>query len=51
MPQMMPISWLTLYLFFIIILFIFSFINYFSFIPTSIPMKKTLSPKVMNWKW
>nr|WGO57889.1 ATP synthase F0 subunit 8 [Brephallus tramlapensis] len=51
MPQMMPLSWLTLYLYFIIMLFIFSFINYYSFIPTPSFTKKALSPKTFNWKW
>nr|AVN67972.1 ATP synthase F0 subunit 8 [Neolaxta sp. B107] len=51
MPQMMPISWLTLYLFFISILLTFSLINYFISITMPNFMKKSLSPKVMNWKW
>nr|WGO57421.1 ATP synthase F0 subunit 8 [Panesthia angustipennis cognata] len=51
MPQMMPLSWVVLYIFFIIILFIFSFINYYSFIPLPSHEKKMLSSKSMNWKW
>nr|YP_010946326.1 ATP synthase F0 subunit 8 [Anisolampra panfilovi]WGO57044.1 ATP synthase F0 subunit 8 [Anisolampra panfilovi] len=51
MPQMMPLSWLTLYLFFIIMLLIFSIINYYSFIPKPSFSKKMLSPKTLNWKW
>nr|YP_010946859.1 ATP synthase F0 subunit 8 [Rhabdoblatta similsinuata]WGO57616.1 ATP synthase F0 subunit 8 [Rhabdoblatta similsinuata] len=51
MPQMMPLSWLTLYLFFIMMLLIFSFINYYSFIPQPSTAKKMLSFKTLNWKW
>nr|UBN09071.1 ATP synthase F0 subunit 8 [Geoscapheus robustus] len=51
MPQMMPLSWVILYMFFIIILFMFSFVNYYSFIPLPFFYKKTPSPKIMNWKW
>nr|WGO58006.1 ATP synthase F0 subunit 8 [Rhabdoblatta densimaculata] len=51
MPQMMPLSWLTLYLFFILMLLVFSFINYYSFIPSPTSEKKLLSTNSMNWKW
>nr|YP_010946898.1 ATP synthase F0 subunit 8 [Salganea incerta]WGO57655.1 ATP synthase F0 subunit 8 [Salganea incerta] len=51
MPQMMPLSWTTLYLYFIIILFTFLFINYYSYIPILKTKKKSLSPKSINWKW
>nr|YP_010946846.1 ATP synthase F0 subunit 8 [Rhabdoblatta nigrovittata]WGO57603.1 ATP synthase F0 subunit 8 [Rhabdoblatta nigrovittata] len=51
MPQMMPLSWLTLYLFFIMMLLIFSFINYYSFIPHPSSTKKILSSNTLNWKW
>nr|YP_010946755.1 ATP synthase F0 subunit 8 [Pseudophoraspis kabakovi]WGO57512.1 ATP synthase F0 subunit 8 [Pseudophoraspis kabakovi] len=51
MPQMMPLSWLILYLFFIIMLFIFSFINYYTYLPLPSNMKKYLSTNFMNWKW
>nr|WGO58045.1 ATP synthase F0 subunit 8 [Rhabdoblatta incisa] len=51
MPQMMPLSWLTLYLFFIIMLMIFSFINYYSFIPQPFSSKKSTSSNSLNWKW
>nr|YP_010946482.1 ATP synthase F0 subunit 8 [Cyrtonotula maculosa]WGO57200.1 ATP synthase F0 subunit 8 [Cyrtonotula maculosa] len=51
MPQMMPLSWLTLYMFFISTLLIFSLINYYSFIPSSFSSKKSLLSKTLNWKW
>nr|YP_010946833.1 ATP synthase F0 subunit 8 [Rhabdoblatta marginata]WGO57590.1 ATP synthase F0 subunit 8 [Rhabdoblatta marginata] len=51
MPQMMPLNWLMLYSFFIIMLMIFSFVNYYSFIPYPPITKKSLSPNTLNWKW
>nr|UBN08733.1 ATP synthase F0 subunit 8 [Geoscapheus rugulosus] len=51
MPQMMPLSWVILYTFFIMTLFMFSFINYYSFIPSPLLSKKKVSYKAMNWKW
>nr|UBN09032.1 ATP synthase F0 subunit 8 [Panesthia tryoni tryoni] len=51
MPQMMPLSWIMLYIFFISILFTFSFINYYSFIPLPLLKEKKMSSKIMNWKW
>nr|UBN09045.1 ATP synthase F0 subunit 8 [Panesthia tryoni tryoni] len=49
MPQMMPLSWIMLYMFFISILFMFSFINYYSFIPLPLLKEKKMSSKIMNW--
>nr|AVN67298.1 ATP synthase F0 subunit 8 [Blaberus sp. B007] len=51
MPQMMPLSWLTLYMYFIIMLLLFSFINYFSIIHYPSILKKSISIKSMYWKW
>nr|UBN08824.1 ATP synthase F0 subunit 8 [Neogeoscapheus dahmsi] len=51
MPQMMPLSWIILYIFFITILFTFLFINYYSFIPLPFSKEKKTSYKIMNWKW
>nr|YP_009250301.1 ATP synthase F0 subunit 8 [Panchlora nivea]AMW91056.1 ATP synthase F0 subunit 8 [Panchlora nivea] len=51
MPQMMPLSWLTLFMFFVSMLLIFSFMNYFSFIPMPESIKKSLKIKSLNWKW
>nr|YP_010946404.1 ATP synthase F0 subunit 8 [Haplosymploce aurantiaca]WGO57122.1 ATP synthase F0 subunit 8 [Haplosymploce aurantiaca] len=52
MPQMMPLSWLLLYLFFCIMLLLFNFLNYYSIIhqPTT-STKKTINIKSLNWKW
>nr|YP_010254866.1 ATP synthase F0 subunit 8 [Amphinemura claviloba]QUA05812.1 ATP synthase F0 subunit 8 [Amphinemura claviloba] len=52
MPQMAPISWLTLFIAFSLILLIFNFVNYYSFLPKSPEItQKTISSNSMNWKW
>nr|UQJ75225.1 ATP synthase F0 subunit 8 [Tauritermes triceromegas]URX54048.1 ATP synthase F0 subunit 8 [Tauritermes triceromegas] len=52
MPQMMPLSWLTLFIVFSTTLILFAVTNYFTKIPstTCITQKKILT-KNMNWKW
>nr|ASY98381.1 ATP synthase F0 subunit 8 [Phyllocrania paradoxa]WVH38925.1 ATP synthase F0 subunit 8 [Phyllocrania paradoxa] len=52
MPQMMPLNWLTMFLFFSILLIIFNMMNYYS--PShksnySLSTKMTI--KTMTWKW
>nr|AVN67679.1 ATP synthase F0 subunit 8 [Symploce pallens] len=52
MPQMMPLSWLSLYLFFCLMLLMFNFMNYYSHVPlSSSTKKKNISIKSFNWKW
>nr|YP_009250314.1 ATP synthase F0 subunit 8 [Periplaneta lateralis]AMW91069.1 ATP synthase F0 subunit 8 [Periplaneta lateralis]AVN67789.1 ATP synthase F0 subunit 8 [Periplaneta lateralis]UEV86525.1 ATP synthase F0 subunit 8 [Periplaneta lateralis] len=52
MPQMMPLSWLMLFLFFSIMFMLFNSMNYFSYIPINLSMeKKMINSKMMNWKW
>nr|YP_010946716.1 ATP synthase F0 subunit 8 [Paranauphoeta nigra]WGO57447.1 ATP synthase F0 subunit 8 [Paranauphoeta nigra] len=51
MPQMMPLAWLTLYMYFIFMLLIFSFINYYSFISLPNMNNKLINSKSINWKW
>nr|AWN56082.1 ATP synthase F0 subunit 8 [Anthicidae sp. DPP-2018] len=51
MPQMAPLNWLTLMIYFILILMIISSLNYFSFLYTP---KKSIIKKSkfqINWKW
>nr|ALO70711.1 ATP synthase F0 subunit 8 [Metopsia clypeata] len=53
MPQMAPMSWLTLFIFFTMIFFMFNMINYFSFLynkPQTIINKKSIKT-LLNWKW
>nr|AML26382.1 ATP synthase F0 subunit 8 [Staphylinidae sp. BMNH 1274633] len=51
MPQMAPMSWLNLFIYFIIIFFIFNSLNYFCFLYQ--PKTLTFSSKShkINWKW
>nr|UQJ75082.1 ATP synthase F0 subunit 8 [Incisitermes schwarzi] len=52
MPQMMPLSWLTLFLMFSATLILFAMMNYYMTIPkTEAATKKTILMKSMNWKW
>nr|YP_010248507.1 ATP synthase F0 subunit 8 [Turanogryllus eous]QTK22271.1 ATP synthase F0 subunit 8 [Turanogryllus eous] len=52
MPQMAPMSWVSLMMFFIMMLIIMMTLNYFIIQP-SIPNMKQYMPKtnLMNWKW
>nr|YP_006503938.1 ATP synthase F0 subunit 8 [Neotermes insularis]AFM92438.1 ATP synthase F0 subunit 8 [Neotermes insularis] len=52
MPQMMPLSWLMLFIMFSMTLILFATMNFY----TSIPelkhiMKKEIIKKSMNWSW
>nr|ARH54999.1 ATP synthase F0 subunit 8 [Dorytomus tortrix] len=51
MPQMAPLSWLSLYIFFTILFIMFVILNYFMFLypPKTFSTKKTT--KKINWKW
>nr|URX53023.1 ATP synthase F0 subunit 8 [Glyptotermes sp. 9 AB-2022a]URX53036.1 ATP synthase F0 subunit 8 [Glyptotermes sp. 9 AB-2022a] len=52
MPQMMPLSWLTLFTMFSMTLVLFATMNYYSHIPkTKITKKNEIKTKNMNWKW
>nr|AXS65413.1 ATP synthase F0 subunit 8 [Tenebrionoidea sp. 6 KM-2017] len=51
MPQMMPLNWISLLFFFIMIFYIFNCLNYFCFMYTQ---KKNIFNKnkiFLNWKW
>nr|QWB85886.1 ATP synthase F0 subunit 8 [Sachalinobia koltzei] len=51
MPQMAPLNWLTLFLFFSMIFFMYNSLNYFMFNYNS--NKKSIFKKkiLFNWKW
>uniref|UniRef100_UPI0030FE5577 ATP synthase F0 subunit 8 n=1 Tax=Prodasineura autumnalis TaxID=193254 RepID=UPI0030FE5577 len=53
MPQMAPMSWLTLFMFFSIALMMFSIMNYYSYLPKTEETEslKSLIVNKMNWKW
>nr|YP_010728505.1 ATP synthase F0 subunit 8 [Stictochironomus juncaii]WEF49746.1 ATP synthase F0 subunit 8 [Stictochironomus juncaii] len=54
MPQMSPMMWTLLFVFFISLFLLFNILNYFNFLPeffsskTSQPLVKNHS---LNWKW
>nr|APX40554.1 ATP synthase F0 subunit 8 [Longitarsus cerinthes] len=51
MPQMMPLNWLTLMLFFIMIFYFFNNLNFYNFFYPP-KMKKLTKTKIsLNWKW
>nr|UJI65716.1 ATP synthase F0 subunit 8 [Glossina brevipalpis] len=53
MPQMAPISWLSLFILFSLSFMMFNMMNYFSFNPL-MPKSKFMKNKSfysMNWKW
>nr|AML26406.1 ATP synthase F0 subunit 8 [Staphylinidae sp. BMNH 1274637] len=51
MPQMAPMNWLSLFIFFIVIFFMFNSLNYFCFLyqPKTFSLKKKHTQ--INWKW
>nr|QGA70744.1 ATP synthase F0 subunit 8 [Eucryptorrhynchus scrobiculatus] len=52
MPQMAPMSWLTMYMLFTFMLILLIILNYFTFL--YLPNKKNFTisnNKNMNWKW
>nr|AYM85180.1 ATP synthase F0 subunit 8 [Pseudocolaspis sp. EMHAU_15070625] len=51
MPQMAPISWLTLYFIFILTLCLFLIQNYFTKIDYLEKNSKLTSKSKINWKW
>nr|YP_009229168.1 ATP synthase F0 subunit 8 [Anoplophora chinensis]ALS54020.1 ATP synthase F0 subunit 8 [Anoplophora chinensis]UNB14369.1 ATP synthase F0 subunit 8 [Anoplophora chinensis] len=51
MPQMAPLNWLILYLYFLMIFFIFNIINFYSFNYNIKFSKKSKSSLIYNWKW
>nr|YP_010895096.1 ATP synthase F0 subunit 8 [Dorylomorpha alaskensis]WJW73622.1 ATP synthase F0 subunit 8 [Dorylomorpha alaskensis] len=53
MPQMAPISWLSLFIIFSISFMMFNIFNYYNFMPILIKSKTQMSKtqNSMNWKW
>nr|WRO44705.1 ATP synthase F0 subunit 8 [Cantharis jindrai] len=53
MPQMAPLSWLNLFIYFIIIFMIYNSLNYFYFNTPSNPKNsvKMNTKNINNWKW
>nr|ALO77208.1 ATP synthase F0 subunit 8 [Glaresis sp. GLA01] len=51
MPQMAPLSWLTLFVIFTLTFLILNSLNYYNFIYTPKTQKFTVKPIKNNWKW
>nr|APX39484.1 ATP synthase F0 subunit 8 [Neocrepidodera transversa] len=51
MPQMMPLSWITLLFYFILIFLTFNILNYFSVAYSKNNISKKIMLKNYNWKW
>nr|URX53062.1 ATP synthase F0 subunit 8 [Comatermes perfectus]WHM51631.1 ATP synthase F0 subunit 8 [Comatermes perfectus] len=52
MPQMMPLSWTTLFIMFSATLIMFSSMNYYVYMPKIKSIKKKMiKTKMMDWKW
>nr|URX53257.1 ATP synthase F0 subunit 8 [Glyptotermes perparvus] len=52
MPQMMPLSWLTLFIMFSTTLILFATMNYYMHTPKTQTTKYTeIKTKILNWKW
>nr|ANS72663.1 ATP synthase F0 subunit 8 [Spongicola levigatus] len=52
MPQMAPMLWLYLFIYFIATYIMFMILNFFSKPPIMAQLKKTHKPHMnLNWKW
>nr|AOY39542.1 ATP synthase F0 subunit 8 [Scolytinae sp. BMNH 1040075] len=51
MPQMAPISWVTLYIMFTIIFMMTCIMNYFIIIYTPVTTNTSKKEKTFSWKW
>nr|ARH53756.1 ATP synthase F0 subunit 8 [Carpelimus fuliginosus] len=51
MPQMSPLNWLILFMFFIIIFMMFNMLNYFNFFYKPSKTLQNIKKFPSNWKW
>nr|URX53606.1 ATP synthase F0 subunit 8 [Cryptotermes sp. 3 AB-2022a] len=52
MPQMMPMSWLSLFIMFSATLILFTALNYYMMtLETKMKKYKETPKKALNWKW
>nr|QGA74005.1 ATP synthase F0 subunit 8 [Phratora sp. N57] len=51
MPQMMPLNWLMLMFYFMMIFFIFNIMNFYMFKYNIKTYKKSTKNVFYNWKW
>nr|YP_009178819.1 ATP synthase F0 subunit 8 [Agasicles hygrophila]ALJ78614.1 ATP synthase F0 subunit 8 [Agasicles hygrophila]ASO76780.1 ATP synthase F0 subunit 8 [Agasicles hygrophila] len=51
MPQMMPLNWTLLMLFFLIIFYLYNILNFYSMNYNSIKTSTKMKTTSINWKW
>nr|APT41537.1 ATP synthase F0 subunit 8 [Pressatia choti] len=53
MPQMAPLMWLSLFIFFLLMYLLFNIINYFSYNIENKHQKDNniINKSIFNWKW
>nr|QWB85719.1 ATP synthase F0 subunit 8 [Stenodryas sp. N127] len=51
MPQMAPMNWLTLFIYFTMMLLLFNTVNFYSFLYKIKQLKKSKKQINFNWKW
>nr|UYI30628.1 ATP synthase F0 subunit 8 [Aquatica sp. q XF-2022] len=51
MPQMAPLSWLNLFIYFAIVFIMFNTMNYFSLLYKNNNLKQKTIKKIISWKW
>nr|AXS65883.1 ATP synthase F0 subunit 8 [Bostrichoidea sp. 4 KM-2017] len=51
MPQMAPLSWTLLFIYFSMIYMFINSINYYNFFYTPMKSFKLFKKKLINWKW
>nr|WCQ78445.1 ATP synthase F0 subunit 8 [Agriotes sp. GTI-106] len=51
MPQMAPLSWLNLFIMFVMTFLVLNSLNYFSFMYKNIQSKSAPKMNHINWKW
>nr|WNU00263.1 ATP synthase subunit 8 [Psylliodes dulcamarae] len=51
MPQMMPLNWITLMLFFTLIFYYFNILNFFSLLHSKKKINFYWKTNKLNWKW
>nr|APX40112.1 ATP synthase F0 subunit 8 [Sphaeroderma testaceum] len=51
MPQMMPLNWFSLMIFFISIFILYNNLNYYNFLYKNMKSNQTMKMYKMTWKW
>nr|YP_009112320.1 ATP synthase F0 subunit 8 [Eucryptorrhynchus brandti]AIY61451.1 ATP synthase F0 subunit 8 [Eucryptorrhynchus brandti]AJT57324.1 ATP synthase F0 subunit 8 [Eucryptorrhynchus brandti]ALF04091.1 ATP synthase F0 subunit 8 [Eucryptorrhynchus brandti] len=51
MPQMAPLNWFLLYMFFFSLYILLTILNYYMFLYPPKTLKMKLNSKILFWKW